>query len=268
MKSISIISILLLVGLSGFGQEDEYVRPNIKNDDKGSDLIYPQVSDTGQLLEIKIATLDSVKYSKEFAFNSGVYRSFDEFKFNSPSLTLHEGEWSGEGSNMDTNIIYYKDRSQLERKLKKRNVWGYCFKNEVYVFISNKVGHAKAIDENGYTSAVFSSRKLFLKIQDFGMIMTTEAIEKESFNATPNPANNTYPQQRTPYLVEDPIIIDFSNGILYKNTVENFSYILARDKKLHQEFTAIKPLKKQKHMMFMYRKKFNESNPIYFYKLQ
>jgi tetratricopeptide (TPR) repeat protein len=213
----------------------------------------------------KLTVIDSTLYKKGFKYQDGAFSSFTEFKFNSPSITLKKVDSSKDEAlgNIDSKTIYYLNEKKLEQKLKKREVWGYCLDGEVYVFTSKIIGFIKSLNESGYGVGIFSSRKVFLKIKSFGMLMITEAVEKQSYSY--NDPNIGGTQTNTSYVVEDPIIIDYSDGKMYKNTVENFSHLLLKDSQLHKEYSLVQPKKKQKHMMFMFRKRFNERNPIYIY---
>jgi hypothetical protein len=58
-------------------------------------------------------------------YNKGIYRTFDEFKHNSPSITDHYIIEKGQ--------IWMTYDSGNKRKVKKSEVWGYCTGDKIFV---------------------------------------------------------------------------------------------------------------------------------------
>ncbi len=58
-------------------------------------------------------------------------------------------------------------------------------------------------------------------------------------------------------------LIDFETGKLYDYKRESLEVLLMKDPELHDEYQSLRRRKK-KQLKFMYIRKFNERNPIYF----
>jgi hypothetical protein len=58
-------------------------------------------------------------------------------------------------------------------------------------------------------------------------------------------------------------IMDFSNGKVMEYDVASVELLLMKDPELHDEFVALRK-KKKKQLKFLYIRKFNEKNPLYF----
>ena len=58
-------------------------------------------------------------------------------------------------------------------------------------------------------------------------------------------------------------LLDFKTGNVLDYDVESVELLLMTDPELHDEFAALSN-KKQKQMKFLYIRKFNERNPLYF----
>jgi len=57
-------------------------------------------------------------------------------------------------------------------------------------------------------------------------------------------------------------LIDFETGKIYEFDVESVKVLIMRDPELYEEFVKLTK-KKQKELMFVYIRKFNERNPLY-----
>ena len=58
-------------------------------------------------------------------------------------------------------------------------------------------------------------------------------------------------------------LLDFKTGNILEYDVKSIELLLMADPELHDEFAALNN-KKQKQMKFLYLRKFNERNPLYF----
>jgi hypothetical protein len=57
-------------------------------------------------------------------------------------------------------------------------------------------------------------------------------------------------------------LIDFDTGKILEYDVENTELLLMKDSELYTEYVQLRN-KKQKELMFVYIRKFNEKNPLY-----
>jgi hypothetical protein len=58
-------------------------------------------------------------------------------------------------------------------------------------------------------------------------------------------------------------LLDFSTGKIFDYSIGGMEVLLMSDPELHDEFTQLKK-KKKKQSLFLYLRKYNERNPLYF----
>ena len=146
------------------------------------------------------------------------------------------------------NKIYYFDNIGNKNELSSKNIWGYSRNGAIYIKI-----------EDGY-----------YRITLIGSIC--------HFVATHTSYPNAYgsPYYYNPYL--DPYmsgassypntemrqyIMDFATGRVLEYSVEGIEILLMSDTELYDEYMALSK-KKKKQLIFVYIRKFNERNPLYF----
>jgi hypothetical protein len=200
------------------------------------------------------STSNKVKYYTGFKFNEGFYLNFEQIKNNQPvpksriiSTTAYDDPDFFD-KELTKNKIYYFDNLGNKDELAPNSIWGYSRNGALYIKM-----------EDG-----------FYKITMIGSIC--------HFVATHTTYSNTYasPYYYNPYM--DPYgtgpssyptsemrqyILDFATGRVLDYTVEGIEVVLMSDAELHDEYMALNK-KKQKQMMFVYIRKFNERNPLYF----
>lgn len=185
------------------------------------------------------AQVDTIKYQIDFRFADGIYRTFEEFKNNSPSIKSNAiiknnpGVQFFIGSAAKIEKISYYDSTGSIHNLKRSEVWGYCSRGFVHVL---------------YNDAYYRVLKIGLIIY-FMEVHTPMA----SSNAPPL-SNKTH----------NPYLIDFNTGKVIDYKLNNFIILLSQDQELFNEFKSLKKKSKMKEQMFIYLNRFNKRNPIYF----
>ncbi len=193
-----------------------------------------------------------IEYAKSFKFKDGAYRTFNEFKHNAPSIQYKyreeikkEGEISE--SRKDTNLVLYGIDENLPNKLMRKKVWGYSKDGNIYVF-----------------SDVAFGSKMFFELDIIGGMMLTSFQEEIGGGGA-----TAYGDGRNSITIGEEVtkvklrLVDAENGNVFMYNTTNFKSILKRDRKLFTEYSRIKGTKKQKDMMFIYLKKYNEKHPFY-----
>jgi hypothetical protein len=184
-----------------------------------------------------------IQYSKDFQFTDGIYKAYEEFKNNDPSI--REDALISENPNTRLLIgnfakvdrIAYRDKDGSIKKLSRMEVWGYCSKGTVYVMLGNN----------------------FHRIAIIGSIMHfTESFNKLFYDPKVPISTVNKPKRYIQYM------IDYTIGVIYPFDLEYFLPLLKRDNELYTEFISIKSSRKKKQKMFIYLNKFNERNPVYF----
>lgn len=203
-----------------------------------------------------------VKYSPGFKFVEGLFLNFDQVKLNKPIAK----------SQIITSVPYddpdFYDRILQEKKLElydnlgskleinNKNIWGYSKNGVLYVNVNDDfyritiVGNichfvASLTTYSNYGSPYYSS---------YGYPYGGYPYDPYSPYSSPYGSGNTELKQ---------YVLDFKTGNILDYDVESIELLLMSDPELHDEFVALNN-KKQKQMKFMYLRKFNERNPLYF----
>lgn len=187
--------------------------------------------------------VDSIKYTSDFKFREGIYRSFEEFKRNEPSI--EEKAIVNENSEIQFLVgnftkaekIYYYDSKGNYQRLKRNELWGFCSKGNIYVNLKNNY-------------------QRLIKIGS--IIHFTESHGTLYYNRRAPISKINRPNRDIQYM------IDFQTGVFLSYNLKNFLSLLIRDKDLYFEFTSIKRNSKKEKQMFIYLNRFNDRNPVYF----
>jgi hypothetical protein len=203
-----------------------------------------------------------VKYTTGFKFVEGIFLNFDQVKTNKPVPK----------SGIITTVPYddpdFYERVLQEKKIQvfdllgdkqeinSKNIWGFSRNGVLYI----------NLNEGYYRITIVGS------ICHFVANMTT-------YNNNYNPYYNYgYPYYGNPYNPYNPYyspysntgstemrqyLLDFKTGNVLEYDVESVELLLMADPELHDEFASLSS-KKQKQMKFLYIRKFNERNPLYF----
>lgn len=200
------------------------------------------------LLQLSLGHLLSqntlVEYSFGFEFRDGLYQSFDEFKFNSPSIknyqivTQNDAYLDAFRDKVSVKRIDYFNPNGQRSSLKRNEVWGCCVDGIPYILI------------NG-------SFQKILKIGALTYLVTL--LDPEYRSASPS-GGTGYVKGVT----SARCLLDFESGEILAYNYKDFLGVLARDTVLYQEYNSISGKKKRKYQMLNYIDKYNQRNPIYF----
>ncbi len=198
-----------------------------------------------------------VKYSTDFKFKEGIYINFDQVKENDPipkSRILTSVDYDDQyffDHLQDQKKIYYYDKIGTKHELVVKNLWGYSRNGFLYININGS----------------------FFRITYIGKICHFVAMQTTYTNAYNNPYyNNNYyysPYQYNPQTYQTTemrqYLLDFETGKVYDYNDESIEILLMKDPELYDEYMALRK-KKKKQLKFLYIRKFNERNPLYFLK--
>lgn len=185
---------------------------------------------------------DSIQYSSNFEFTDGIYLTFEEFKKNDPSIkkkaiiTNDPTDQFFVGNIVNHEKIAYYEANGDFKKLKRREVWGYCSNGTVYIRLGQ------------HFNRIFKIGSICHFVAEFNTIIYNRNLPVTSSNKP---------------IRFDPYMIDLETANILSYDLENFLILLKRDEKLYIEFTSIKGYRKKKQQMFNYLNKFNERNPFY-----
>ncbi len=184
--------------------------------------------------------MDSVRYAPGFRFNEGLYLSFASFRANSPdiprgALTDQQGR-AVQDLRSTNGKVFAPDSTGASQRIDLDRLWGFC---------DNGVVHVRAGD-------------------GFSRIGLMGSIGHLVFDATYRDWNSFgYYGTRT-YTVEEQRFLDMATGRMVPVNSGGLYTILERDPVLKEEFEAIPARKRKDEVLFLFMRRYNERNPLYF----
>ncbi len=185
-------------------------------------------------------TIGKVKYTTGFVFNDGIYKTFQEFKNNNPSIKKFTAKKSSPYSNPDYILLAYEcpDSLKAHDNCQLKDVWGYTYHGDVYI-------------AHSYYSYYF-------KLMVIGSVCHFVGL---SSSIGVNPYNNLTIGLESDESYQQ-FMLDFETGKINEFNYKIFSaFLKTHDDVLYKE---LKKQKKKKKIIFKYLLKYNESHPIWF----
>lgn len=209
----------------------------------------------GQCIYSQVDSIDFIKYTSDFQFKEGLYLNFDNLKNNSPlpkSRIISETNYNDPeffDKVLAKSKVYYYDNIGNRNELNPNKIWGYSRNGFIYINIENE----------------------FFRITSIGSIChfiashTTYYTEHYNNYSYYNSYYDPYylPPTSYPNVEMRQYVLDFKTGRVLDYNYESIEVILMQDPELHDEYTALSK-KKKKQLKFVYIRKFNEKNPLYF----
>ncbi|OFX58224.1 MAG: hypothetical protein A2046_09385 [Bacteroidetes bacterium GWA2_30_7] len=196
-------------------------------------------------------TNNLIKYTTEFRFKEGIFISFEQVKSNSP-VSKSKIQFISESDDVDyyTKLFNQKKISYSENDkiidVPSEKVWGFSKNGTLYIQMNDELFRIPYV---GTISHFIANVTLYRdRFQDPFMY-------DPYFSAFPQP---TYTSKETRQF-----LLDFSSGQILEYNMQNVSAILMRDNELFDEYNLLKKRKKRQ-LMFLYIRRFNERNPLYF----
>jgi hypothetical protein len=201
--------------------------------------------------------VDSIKYSSGFKFIEGLYVNFQQVRFNNPipkSRIISTEDYTESDffdKILEKNKIYYYDNVGNKNELLTDKIWGYSRNGVLFI---------KMLDD-------------YYRITQIGSICHFVAVQTTYSNMYPsayyyNPYMDPYMNEQTYSNSEmRQFLLDFATGKIYDYSTEGMEILLMGDPVLHDEFMLLKK-KKKKQSLFLYLRKYNERNPLYFPKIK
>jgi hypothetical protein len=199
-----------------------------------------------------------IKYTPDFKFNEGIFLNFEQVKQNHPipksrivtSLAYDDPDFYKKI--FEAKKIVFFNNIGAKEEIPTKNIWGYSRNGVLYIninddfypvtivgsichFVANLTTYNTAYG-NPYTYPYYGYYSYY-----------------NSYGYTPSYASTEMRQY----------ILDFKTGRVLEYTVESIKVLLMADPELHDEFSHLSK-KKQKQLKFLYIRKFNERNPLYF----
>jgi hypothetical protein len=214
-----------------------------------------------------------VKYTPEYRFNDGIYLNFEQLRANSPipkaklltSADYNERDFYSKVFAADK--IYFYDELGVRQEVAKDQIWGYSRNGVIYVMIQGNfnritfvgnichfVADITTVDtrNNYYSPYGYYDPYYYSPYSSYGYGGYSPYGSYYSPYGSTQSTRNELKQY----------IIDFETGKVMEFTADNVKLLIMKDASVYDEYVQL-PKKKQKELMFVYVRKFNEKNPLY-----
>jgi hypothetical protein len=194
-----------------------------------------------------------VKYTTEFRFSDGLFVNFEQVKNNKPILKskiLSSVDMEADdffNNILKEKVLYYFDAYGIKQDIKVNKIWGYSKNGSLFIrvgedfsrisyigsichFIANVTTYDNRYYDPFYANSYYNR---------YGVSPNTSSSEMKQF------------------------IINLKTGEVLDFEVKNVEAFLMRDPTLYDEYIQLRSRKKDQ-LKFLYIRKFNERNPLYF----
>jgi hypothetical protein len=196
-----------------------------------------------------------VKYTPEFELNEGIYINFEQVINNRPipksriiSSVAYDDPYFFTRI-LELKEIYYYSSFGVKQEIQTKKIWGYSNNKSLYVNINDG----------------------FYRINILGSICHFVA-NHTTYNNNYYYPYSYYDYRYYPYGSRSSAysttemrqyLLDFKTGNILDYNVASVELLLMRDPELHDEYVSLRKRKK-KQLKFLYIRRFNERNPLYF----
>lgn len=210
------------------------------------------------LFSQKDSSITLIEYTPEFRFNEGIFLNFDQVKQNSPLpkthiiTTIDYNTLDFFDQLVENKTISIIDQYGMQQNMKIGSIWGYSKRGILYINHNNEFNRIPVLGNISH----FVANKTYVDSRNYN--------DPYYYNPYNYNMRNTQPTTTTTELRQ--YILDFETGKVMDYSTDVVEVILMRDTELYDEFNALKKREKKK-MIFLYLRKYNNRNPIYFPKL-
>jgi hypothetical protein len=214
-----------------------------------------------------------VKFTPDFRFNDGIYLNFDQVKLNRPipkaklltSVDYNDREFFKKI--LESEKIFFYDDMGVRQDIDRNTIWGYARNGVLYVQIQenfNRITFVGSICHFVADITTYDSRNYYSPYGYYDPYYSPYGYSNyyNPYNSYYSPYYSPYNQSNTTRTELKQYLIDFESGKVLEFDVENTKLMLMKDNQLYEEYVQLTK-KKQKELMFVYIRKFNEKNPLY-----
>jgi len=207
-------------------------------------------------------TIGMVKYTPGFKFEEGIFLNFDQVRQNNPVAK----------SRIITTVQYdtpdFYERVLQEKKIQvfdnlgnkqeisTKSLWGFSRNGVLYINLNEGYFRITIIGNIcHFVASLTTYNNSYYPYYGYGY--PYYGYPYNPYSPYSYPYSNSSNTEMRQYL------LDFRTGNVLEYDVESVKVLLMNDPELHDEFASLSN-KKQKQLKFMYIRKFNERNPLYF----
>jgi hypothetical protein len=222
-----------------------------------------------------------VKYTPDFRFNDGIFLNFDQVKSNAPipkAKILTSTDYNDKDffkNLMKGEKIYFYDGMGMRQEVEITSIWGYSRNGVLYIQIQGNFNRVTFIgnichfvaDITSYDNRYYNSPYGYYDPYNYYPYYypyRSPYYSPYSYGSYYSPYGSYYSPNRHNAGRNElrQYLIDFDTGKIMEYDIENTELLLMRDAELYEEYVQLSN-KKQKELMFVYIRKFNERNPLY-----
>jgi hypothetical protein len=213
-----------------------------------------------------------VKYTNEYRFRDGIYLNFDQLKADNPipkAKLLTSADYNDRdfySKVFASDKIYFYDDLGVRQEVSKDKIWGYSRNGVIYVMIQGNFNRVTFIGNICHFVAditTYDTRNNYYSPYGYYDPYYYSPYSYYGYGGyNPYGYYSPYGSTQTSRNELKQYIIDFESGKVMEFTVDNVQLLLMKDPSVYDEYIQL-PKKKQKELMFVYVRKFNEKNPLY-----
>jgi hypothetical protein len=201
-----------------------------------------------------------VKYTPEFEFMDGIYANFDMVRDNNPipaaRIVTEEDMFDRafyDKVTSEKEIVIYDDNG-VKKVIKTKDIWGYGRNGVLYINVGSafhRISYLGSISH--FVASVTTYNPNYYDPYYYNPYYSNPYY----YNRYNMPQSNYSSTELRQYL------LDFTTGEVMDYNVEGVEVLLMKDPELYDEFQSLRNRKK-KQMKFVFMRRFNERNPLYF----
>ncbi len=202
-------------------------------------------------------TLNRVKYTPDFRFKEGVFTNFEQVKQNSPipksriiTAIPYDDPDFFERVLKEKKLQLY-DNIGVKQEIQTKSIWGFSRNGVLYIYLNDGYFRITIIGNICHFVGTLTSYNRNYGNPYYGYGYPYYYSPYYS----PSASNSTVEMKQ--------YLLDFNTGNVLDYNEESVGILLMSDPELHDEFAGLNK-KKQKQLKFLYIRKFNERNPLYF----
>lgn len=198
---------------------------------------------------------DSVPYSRDFVMKEGIYLTYLDFRSNTPILK-NSIKSKQDREQLDFLVKTLEENDTItyllngkEQRINTDSLWGFCQNKTIYINYLKKfyripvfgnISHfIAAVEITTYPPASYYNNAAYYNAGATAIAMPVKSKEIRQF------------------------MLDFYTGRVLDFNAEDFTELISRDKKLSDEFNALKR-RKQKKLIGVYLRRYNDAHPVFF----
>lgn len=200
-----------------------------------------------------------IRYTPDFKFKDGIFLTFEQVRQNNPipkslivSKVLYDDPDFYDRILQGSNIQFF-DKLGTVQEVKVRTIWGYSQNGILHINVNDGFYRITIIGKICHFVADLTTHNNYYNPYSY-------SYAYPYYYPYYNPYSS-YPDRRTTEMRQ--YLLDFTTGDVMDYDVPEIEVLLMADPELHDEYTSLSR-RKRKQSKFLYIRKFNERNPLYF----